>query len=279
MGNYLKFTFIQPSGDEQEELLAELAELPFEGFEEHDNVLIAYIPEKFYDDNCKEFVIELCHQKNWEIPVEEVIAPQNWNAQWEKDFDPVIIGNFCAIIASFHHNIPEVKYQILITPKMSFGTGHHPTTYMMVNEMQYLDFKLKKVLDYGCGTSVLAILSAKLGAASIDAIDNDHWAYENSIENVIINNVRDSIKLYEGDWSVLGNNLNYDFILANINRHVILDTMNQMSSALNKGGKLLCSGFLDNDVDLIIEAAKKEGLNFLKLSEYDQWRCLVFVKF
>jgi ribosomal protein L11 methyltransferase len=278
MENYLRFEFPQSIGPEQEELLAELAEWPFDGFEEQNNCLVAYIPESDCDKNLRDYLSELFHQKNWSNVKEEIIAPQNWNAEWEKQYEPVLVNSFCAIRATFHEPVPNVEYEIVITPKMSFGTGHHATTFMMVREMKKYNFTNKAVLDYGCGTSVLAILAAKLGADQIDAIDIDHWAYENSLENIAINDVQGKIKVFEGDWTILPENSSYDIILANINRHIILGSMPDMAARINNGGYLLCSGFLEGDVDMITEAANESGMKLVFIAETEQWRCLTFVK-
>jgi ribosomal protein L11 methyltransferase len=278
MENYLRFEFPQPIGEAQEELLAELAEWPFEGFEEQRDCLVAYIPEASCTAEVREYLKELSLQNNWASVKEEIIAPQNWNAEWEKQYEPVIVGDFCAIRATFHEPIPGIEHEIVITPKMSFGTGHHATTYMMVEAMSRLDFSDKTVLDYGSGTSVLAILAVKLGATHVDAVDIDPWAYENSLENAAINWVSAYIQVIEGDWSQVPPNTQYDIILANINRHIILGSMADMSAQLKSGGNLLCSGFLEGDVELVTEAAAAAGIKLVNISAQEQWRCLAFVK-
>jgi len=278
MENYLRFEFPQPIGAVQEELLAELAEWPFDGFEEQSNCLVAYIPEVSCDAEVREYIKELSLQNNWGTIKEEIIAPQNWNAEWEKQYEPVVVGNFCAIRATFHAPIPNIEYDIVITPKMSFGTGHHATTCMMVEAMSRIDFSDKIVLDYGSGTSILAILAAKLGAKHVDAVDIDTWAYENSLENTAINNVSEKIQVLEGDWSQVPKDTQYDIILANINRHIILGSMADMSAQLKSGGNLLCSGFLEADVELVAQAAAAAGIELVHVSTEEQWRCVAFVK-
>lgn len=278
MENYIRFEFPQFEGEAQEILLAELAEWPFEGFEEQKNSLIAFIPESAYNDKIKAFLEELQHTKNWQPIKAEIIQPQNWNASWEAQYEAVPVDDFCIIRAIFHEAVPGFEHEIVITPKMSFGTGHHATTYMMVQQMRIEDFTNKKVLDYGCGTSVLAILAIKLGAESCDAIDIDYWAYENSLENVKLNLTNHKINVFEGDWSVLNSEVKYDIILANINRHIILASMQNMVARLNRGGSLLCSGFLDADADMVIAAAKDAGLTLKKILDNEQWRCISFVK-
>jgi ribosomal protein L11 methyltransferase len=207
----------------------------------------------------------------------EIIEPVNWNQEWENNYEPVIVDDFCAVRATFHESVSRVQYEIVITPKMSFGTGHHATTYMMISEMRNVDFLNKRVLDYGCGTSVLAILASKLGATSLDAVDNDEWAYENSKENILINDVK-NVNLTHGDILSLKNDSKYHVILANINRHIILDTMEEMNSKLESNGFLLCSGFLEDDVEMIVNEARKCNIEFVKKIERESWRCLLFVK-
>ena len=200
---------------------------------------------------------------------------ENWNETWEKNFyQPIIIGNEVLVKSSFHKTDLNAKYTIVIDPKMSFGTGHHATTYMMMKQMEGLNFEGKTVFDYGCGTCVLAILAQKLAAKTSDAIDIDSWAYENTIENVEINHCADTITVYCGEIEAAPTK-EYDVVLANINRNVILSTMDKMAVRLKKGGHLLTSGFLEADVALVLEAAAKHGLKLVHKMEREQWRCLM----
>jgi ribosomal protein L11 methyltransferase len=277
MQNYYRFEFPQPSGPRQEELLAELIEWPFEGFEERNDCLLAFIPESEVNTELKEFVNEICRLYNWSTVKKEIIEPKNWNEDWENKYEAVIVGNFCAIRANFHLLEADVKHEIIITPKMSFGTGHHETTHMMVQAMEKIDFVKKNVLDFGCGTSVLAILATKLGAEHCDAVDIDEWAYENSIENVTINNVQNRIDIFLGDWEVVPS-VKYDIILANINRHIILRSLTDMANKIISGGSILCSGFLDSDIELIRTESEIAGLTLKEEYSIDRWRCLHFSK-
>jgi ribosomal protein L11 methyltransferase len=277
MENYIRFEFPVPIGADQELLLAELSSWPFEGFEEQDNCLVAFIPESDCNAELRSFLDEICHQHNWSKLKEEIIAPQNWNAEWEKQYEAVIVEDFCAVRASFHEPIKQVEHEIVITPKMSFGTGHHATTYMMMLEMKSCIFLDKIVLDYGCGTSVLAILAAKLGAKHVDAVDIDYWAYENSIENVAMNAVEKQISVFEGDWTSVPEK-QYNIVLANINRHIIMDSMKEMADCLTVNGELLCSGFLDSDVDMISQEAEASGMELVNTLSIEKWRCLHFRK-
>jgi ribosomal protein L11 methyltransferase len=275
--NYIKFEFPQVSGEEQEFLIAELSDWPFEGFEEHPDQLIAYIPEKSCDREFYNFLKDLSHQKNWKQINKEIIEPVNWNEAWERDYEMVTVDKFCNIRANFHTASTEYKHEIIITPKMSFGTGHHATTYMMIKSMESVDFMDKSVFDFGCGTAVLAILAVKSGASSADALDYDHWAYENSVENIALNTVSDKIRVFHGDVESIPNN-DYDIILANINRHVILGNMDKLDQRLKNGGLLLCSGFLVQDIQQIVESANENNLQLKSSLEKDNWSCLLFEK-
>jgi ribosomal protein L11 methyltransferase len=277
MQNYLKFEFPQASGPKQEELLAELAEWPFEGFEEKNDCLIAFVPEDEFSPELREYISEICHLNNWASIKAEIIAPQNWNENWEKQYEPVVVNNFCIIRATFHQKREDILHDIVITPKMSFGTGHHATTNMMVQAMEKLNFNKKLVLDFGCGTSVLAILAAKLGALHCDAVDIDDWAYENSLENIVLNNVEQTISVYKGDLDAVPTK-KYDIILANINRHIIERSLEDIASLTNSGGSLLCSGFLDTDISLIRTEALRTGFELKDEIAIERWRCLHFTK-
>ena len=277
MENYYRLEFPLSNSHDQEILISKLEDWPFEGYEEQKDKVLAFIPVSGFDNDLEIFLNELMIEYDWLKINKEIIEPVNWNQEWENNYEPVIVDNFCAVRATFHEPITEIHYEIVITPKMSFGTGHHATTYMMVSEMRNIDFLGKRVLDYGCGTSVLAILASKLGATIIDAVDNDEWAFENSKENVTINSIK-NVNLTHGDLFSVINDSNYHVILANINRHIIMDTMDEMCTRLEESGYLLCSGFLEEDVDMIINEAKKYKLEFVKKIERESWRCLLFNK-
>jgi ribosomal protein L11 methyltransferase len=277
MENYYRLEFPLSNSNDQEILISKLEDWPFEGYEEQKDKVLAFIPVSGFDNDLEIFLNELMIEYDWLKIDKEIIEPVNWNQEWENNYEPVIVDDFCALRATFHEPTSNVQYEIIITPKMSFGTGHHATTYMMISKMRNIDFMNKRVLDYGCGTSVLAILASKLGALVIDAVDNDEWAYENSKENVIINSTK-NVNLTYGDISSIKNDSNYHVILANINRHIILDTMEEMSSKLVNNGLLLCSGFLEDDIEMIVNEAKKYNIEFVKRMERESWRCLLFVK-
>lgn len=264
MANHIKISF-QPVNSLQRELLvARLSEHGFDGFEEGNDFLLAYCVEENFDE---ELVVELSKDIA-PVFLKELVEEQNWNENWEKNFQPVLVGNFCAIRASFHPEIKEVEHNIIITPKMSFGTGHHATTYMMVQWMQQLDFKNKIVLDFGTGTGVLAILAEKLGASSVVAIDNDDWSIENASENILFNDCN-SIVLQKSDR--LRFEQQFDIILANINRNVLLANMESLQQHLKRGGVLLMSGLLAGDREVMEGAAGANKLSVVGELQKDNW--------
>jgi ribosomal protein L11 methyltransferase len=271
--NYLKLTIETEDISINDILVAELANYEFNGFIEEDENLVAYISEGDCTSELEADLSALTTKYNLSIK-RAILKDQNWNAKWESDYEPVLVDDFCAVRATFHEAISTVEHEIIVTPKMSFGTGHHATTYMMMKQMQGLNFEGQTVFDYGCGTGVLAILGQKLGAKESDAIDIDSWAYENTVENVEINQCTDSITVYCGEIDASPSK-QYDVVLANINRNVILNTMDKMAARLKEGGHLLTSGFLEADVDLVLEAAAKHGLKLVCKMEREQWRCLM----
>lgn len=271
--NYLKLTIETEDISINDILIAELATYEFNGFMEEGENLVAYINEVDCTNALEADLSALTTKYNLTIK-RAILADQNWNAKWESDYEPVLVDDFCAVRATFHEPITTVEHEIIVTPKMSFGTGHHATTYMMMKQMQRLSFEGQTVFDYGCGTGVLAILAQKLGAKESDGIDIDSWAYENSVENVEINNCADVITVYCGEIEVAPSK-QYDVVLANINRNVILSTMDKMAARLKKGGHLLTSGFLEADIDLVLTAAAKHGLKLVYKMEREQWRCLM----
>lgn len=256
--------------DMKDMLVAMLAGIGFEGFEEEKNFLKAFIPEKdFNESQLREITVQ------YEIPYS--IAPikyKNWNDIWEAGFEPVIIEKFCAVRATFHQPVNEVAYEIIITPKMSFGTGHHATTYLMLEAMKGLSMKGKSVFDFGTGTGVLAILAEKMGASEIEAIDIDEWSIENGKEN-LTQNLSKKILLYKsGQIATAGK---FDIILANINRNIILQQMESMMAHLSPGGTIVLSGLLTSDEGVITAKAENVALKLLSSNERNSWICLQFV--
>ena len=249
-------------------LVAALTASGFDAFEETDNQLLAFIPEENYNS---ETIVDLITAHNLAF-TSNLIQEQNWNAVWESNFHPVVIGSFCAIRAHFHQAFTNVVHEIVITPKMSFGTGHHATTFMMVSEMSKLDFTNKTVADFGTGTGVLAILADKMNAASVWAIDYDDWSIENASENIERNNCK-SIHLEKAD--AFKTEQKFDIILANINRNVILDNVDGLLASMKTGSQLLLSGLLTSDENDIISAFRAYGLKHLSTVERNNWICIL----
>ena len=250
MGQFIQIEFQNISSEQSDLLVAELSMIGFDGFEEGENNLKAFILEENFNEDAVNRIVaaqKLSFTKS-------VIEETNWNAVWESNFQPVIVDDFVAIRADFHEPIKEAGHEIVITPKMSFGTGHHATTYMMVQQMRTIDFAGKTVFDFGTGTGVLAILAEKLGAAKVFAVDNDEWSITNAEENRQRNNCS-RIILEKADDAKTGEQ--YDIILANINKNVILDNFSSLVRQLTPKGTLLLSGLLQEDeADILAEAGK-----------------------
>ena len=269
MDNYIQLHFSNLPVTAQEILIAQLENIGYEGFEQGKDFLNACIPEPLYDAS----VLRAIHDiEKFEVSV-ETITQKNWNEEWEKSFEPVIIENFCAIRASFHLPVPEVQHEIIITPKMSFGTGHHATTCQVIQLMKAVDFREKNVLDFGTGTGVLAILAEKLGARHILAIDNDDWSIENANENILANNCS-NIKIQKEDQ--IRSEDRFDIILANINRRVILENLPAIAKHLHPKGVLIISGLLKDDQEQIAEAAFNQRLLVETHSQKYDWVAIRF---
>ncbi|WP_143306968.1 50S ribosomal protein L11 methyltransferase [Chitinophaga vietnamensis] len=252
-------------------LVAQLSDAGFEGFEEQTDALVAYIPEgDFNEDILREIVAPygVGYTK-------ETIQQENWNAVWESNFQPVRVGDFCGIRAAFHAPFePQPAHEIVITPKMSFGTGHHATTSSMIRLMQGLSFEGRRVFDFGTGTGILAILAEMLGAAEVDAIDYDEWAVNNTLENLEANHTQ-HVKVWQADTlkEISGK---YDILLANINLNVLLQFMGEMRRLLKPGGVLLLSGIMPADEQQILAAAQPQGFEFQHKIEKDNWLAIQF---
>ena len=275
MPEYIGYHFtVSPKEPGAEILMAELGDTPFESFEETDNGLSAYIQKQFWTEDVLSD-IQILHSAEFEIAytVEE-IEQVNWNEEWEKNFEPIEVDDTCRVRAPFHE-YRYVKYDIVIEPKMSFGTGHHETTFMVIQHLLETDVAGKKTLDMGCGTAILAILAEMKGAQPIDAIDIDNWCYLNSIENAERNNCK-HITVYEGDAALLAGK-NYDVIIANINRNILLNDMQQYIDCLNKDGVLLLSGFYEEDIPFIDASCTEKGLTFIKKHQKNNWVALKYV--
>ena len=267
MGNYIQIQFEKLSADQSDVLIAQLNELGFTGFEELESVLKAFIPEEDFDRSL--LLNSLEHNKI--SFTESFIKETNWNRVWESNFDPVIVEDFVAIRAEFHKPVPGVLYEIIITPKMSFGTGHHATTYMMIEQMRRLDFAGKSVFDFGTGTGVLAILAQKLGARKIIAVDNDLWSIENAKENFVRNNCTSiDIRLFNSA-DISGQ---FNIVLANINKNVILENIKHFQRLLTEDGALLLSGVLPEDKHEILENSRQHNLQLNSEAQRHNWLSL-----
>ena len=273
---YIGYTFkVEPVQPGTEILIAELGFSGFESFVETPEGVIAYIQEVDHFDAILDD-IQILNSKKFNISFEfEPIAQTNWNAEWEKNFNPIIVEDRCAIRAPFHEAF-NVEYDIVIEPKMSFGTGHHETTYMMIQHILATDFTNKSVLDMGCGTGLLAILAEKKGATAIEAIDIDNWCYLNSLENVTRNGCK-HITVLEGDASLLSGK-QYDIIIANINRNILLTDLSTYVTCLNEKGSLFLSGFYDSDCELIETTCNQLNLKLENTLMRNHWVALKFVK-
>lgn len=271
IGYYFKVNPLQPA---TEILIAELGYAGFESFVETEEGLTAYIQkEDWYDAILED--IQILNSEEFEINYSfEEIEQVNWNQEWEKNFSPIVVENECSVRAPFHEK-PDTKFDIVIEPKMSFGTGHHETTHMMIQHILKNDFDGKSVLDMGCGTGVLAILAEMKGAKPIDAIDYDNWCYLNSLENVDRNNCK-HITVLEGDANLLEGR-SYDVIIANINRNILLNDMEAYVKSLNANGTLFLSGFYVDDIPVIEQACNKHHLKLVETIEKNQWVALKFL--
>lgn len=271
---YLEFSFHTTPCTEvvNDVLSAVLADAGFESFVEQPDGLLAYIQQSLYDEASVEAAISEFPIPDTAIEYSFVEAEdKDWNEEWEKNFfQPIVIGNRCVIHSTFHHDVPEAEYDIAINPQMAFGTGHHETTSLVIGEI--LDSKMdgKKVLDMGCGTSILAILARMKGAASCTAIDIDDWCVRNSIENIELNGV-DEIEVCLGDASILADKGPFDMVIANINRNILLADMQHYVARMNEGATLLMSGFYVDDIPLIKAEAERLGLTFNGYKEKNRW--------
>jgi ribosomal protein L11 methyltransferase len=256
-------------------LVPALEAIGFEGFMEEVDVLKAYIPEGNWDEQAfEQFALKHLSGEQREGLKRNELEERNWNEAWESSFEPVVIGDFCAIRADFHSPVAGVDQEIIITPKMSFGTGHHATTHLMVEYMESLPMEGASVVDFGTGTGVLAILASKQGAKEVWAVDNDTWSIENAHENVKRNDA--DVLLHLGDD--LGGAPQADIILANINRHVLLAHMDELYRILKSPGLLLLSGILSEDEPILNEAAKASGFQAVSQKQRGNWLAQLWKK-
>ncbi|CAL65417.1 50S ribosomal protein L11 methyltransferase [Christiangramia forsetii] len=268
-GNYFEFQFtIDPVQPASEILIAELGYLGFESFVENDDGITAYIPEEEYEEDIFAGV-HILQSEDFKITYDQKeIERVNWNEEWEKNFTPILVDEVCSVRAPFHEK-PDTEFDIVIEPKMSFGTGHHATTHMMIQHILKNSWEGKSVLDMGCGTGVLAILSALKGANQIDAIDIDNWCYLNTLENITRNDC-EHINVEEGGAELLEGR-EYDTILANINLNILLRDLPIYEKCLKSKGDLFLSGFYIGDLPAIKQACEKLGLYFVENFERSDW--------
>ncbi|MCF8321474.1 MAG: 50S ribosomal protein L11 methyltransferase [Flavobacterium sp.] len=272
---YLGFHFsVEPKEVGSEILVAELGELPFESFIDSDSGIVAYIQKQFWTENILDDLHILSSPEFQVSYTIEEIDQVNWNEEWEKNFEAIDVDGICHVRAPFHPKT-GAKFDIVIEPKMSFGTGHHETTHMMIQHLLETNVEEKKTLDMGCGTAILAILAEMKGAQPIDAIDIDNWCYLNSIENAERNNCS-QITVYEGDAELLIGK-KYDLIIANINRNILLNDMQTYIDCLNKEGVLLLSGFYNEDIPFIDASCTEKGLTYVKKFERNNWVSLKYI--
>ena len=267
--NYIEYNFtVSPTEMGAEILMAELAEVGFDSFEDTPTGIKAYIPKDSWNEQILQDIYLLSNPEftiSYQITEIEQV---NWNEEWEKNFSPIVVEDLCTVRANFHP-VPNTRYDIVITPKMSFGTGHHETTYMMLQQLLPLSLEGVKVLDMGCGTGILAIMAALRGARDITAIDIDPWCVENATENVQQNDCS-FITIKEGDVSLIAGE-QYNLILANINRNILLSDIPAYTQALLPQGLLLVSGFYEEDLPAIKEKCQEVGLTYLSHIERNRW--------
>ncbi|SCX93435.1 [LSU ribosomal protein L11P]-lysine N-methyltransferase [Nonlabens sp. Hel1_33_55] len=273
---YVEYTFtVTPLEPWNDVLAAQLGAIGFESFMETDNGLLAYV-QKDLDHDTILNDLEILQNDFVDIAFAKAeIPPTNWNHEWESNFEPIMVDDRCEVRAPFHEK-HDVDYDIVIEPKMSFGTGHHQTTYMMMEHLLELDFTDTKVLDMGSGTGVLAILAQMRGAVAVDAVDIDTWCYENALENVQRNNA-DKVEVILGGAEVLQDKY-YDIIIANINRNILLTDIPTYAKCLSSGGKLLLSGFYEEDLEAIKSACLQAGMEYLSHRKKDNWIAPIFLK-
>ena len=277
---YLEFAFHTTPCTEvvNDVLSAVLGEVGFESFVEQADGIAAYIQKDLYSENALKEALA-----NFPLPDTQVeytyqeAEDKDWNEEWEKNFfQPIIIGDRCVIHSTFHHDIPQVEYDIVINPQMAFGTGHHETTSLIIGELLDNNLQGKSLLDMGCGTSILAILARMRGAVPCTAIDIDEWCVRNSLENIELNGV-DRISVFQGDASALKGKGPFDVIIGNINRNILLNDMKQYVSCMHRSSELYMSGFYVDDIPVIQAEAERNGLHFVHHKEKNRWAAVKFV--
>ena len=275
--NYYACSFTNPENENLKDMFMELlGSIGFDSFMDTDEGFEAYCQEPVLNEEELNDIMQMEQFANVKLLKTELIPDQDWNATWEASYEPVIINEFCRIRAPFHKVEGSYKYDLIIEPKMSFGTAHHETTSQIIELMLQSDFTGLNLLDMGSGTGVLAILAKKLGSATTVAIDNDEWAYRNALDNIRLNDEND-IVVELGDANSL-NDRQFDVILANINRNILLRDMKEYVKCLVNGGKIFFSGFYEEDLVLITKEAERLGLTYSNHVTKNNWTAAVFVK-
>jgi len=273
--DYWKYT-IHTDPASAEIILAYLSDAPFDTFEETPDALLAYLPASNGAEQQVEILLDSL-KSNFAFTWEKTFLPaQNWNEIWESNFQPIVIDDFCAVRADFHPSNPNVRFDLIINPKMAFGTGHHETTYLCLAALEHLPVQNGKILDYGCGTGILAILASKLGASELEAVDIEEESYRNTLENCAVNDVHNVTARCGTLADVQGRA--FDGILANINRNVILDSLPALAEKIKPGGWLLISGILAQDADIVTAKALENGFTRQHLQQRGNWLCIRFQK-
>jgi ribosomal protein L11 methyltransferase len=268
---------VQVGKDFSDILMAELAEIGYDSFVDTEEGLDAYIDEaSFEEDALQKLVLKYQDQTGVQYAF-STLERKNWNEEWENSYEPIVVNDTCLVRAAFHPADERFRYQIVITPKMSFGTGHHETTVLMLTEQLQTNHQGRKVLDVGCGTGILAIMASMLGASRVMAFDIDEWAVENARENVALNH-GDNITVEQGTLAKVGISEKYDIVLANINRNVLLEEIPSYAALLQPCGLLLVSGFYESDVPDIVLVAAGAGLVQKKQGVQNRWTCITFQK-
>jgi ribosomal protein L11 methyltransferase len=273
MEAYFEFQ-IRCNEDVREQLIAELADEEYEGFVETDEGFSAYVPSSLFKREEFEQLLQK-YEINPATVAQSHIEQQNWNAQWEAGYEPIIIDDQVIVKAPFHQIDKDYPYELLIQPKNTFGTGHHETTQLMLRLMLQANLKDKKVFDYGSGTGVLAIMASKMEAESVYAIDIDDWSAENIFENTQLNSI-DNIAFEQGDLNVVKPQ-KFDVILANINKNILLFSFQQLSELIVNGGTLLISGFYDSDLEDLKASALLSGFSYQQHMVLNNW-CAAYFK-
>lgn len=275
----VKFNTIPDTEVVKDVLSAVIGEIGFESFVYDDNGMTAYIQQKLFDENRLEQAISNFPIENVQIgyAVKEA-EDKNWNKVWEENFfTPIVVGDRCVIHSTFHKDVPEAQYDIIINPQMAFGTGHHETTSLILEELLDAELEGKSVLDMGCGTSILAILASMRGAGKLLAVDIDNWCVENSKDNFRLNNIN-NIEVVEGDASILSDKGPFDVVIANINRNILTADMHSYVERMNPGAIIYMSGFYIDDIPVIRKEAEKNGLFFVHHNEKNRWADVMFRK-